>query len=198
MSNLFSFYAKIESVKLIVGLGNPQKKYHFTRHNLGFWVVEALLRKLAPLKKTRWQVKKKLQAEIARVGDLVLAKPLTSMNASGLAVQKLAARFRPHLVDIWLAHDDLDLPLGKIRIVQNRGAAGHRGVESVIQHLGTKDFNRIRLGIGPSRGDPAEFVLREFEKKEQVEAKKMVKKVVKMLQLAIKNDIEIVMNRYRQ
>lgn len=185
-------------MKLIIGLGNPGEKYRDTRHNIGFWVVEALLKKLVPLEQTRWQEKKKLQAEIARMGDIVLAKPLTMMNASGIAVKKLIVRFRPQIGDLWLIHDDIDLLLGKIKIVQGRGAAGHRGVESVIRALGTKDFVRLRLGIGPSKGDPADFVLSKFDNKEKTVAKKMVKRAVETLQFALQNGLEAVMNSYQQ
>lgn len=185
-------------MKLIVGLGNPGEKYKYTRHNLGFWVSEALLRELAPLKKTSWRVKKQLHAEIAKIDDLVLAKPLTSMNASGVAVKKLIAHYRTPVAYLWLIHDDLDLPLGKIKIVQSRGAAGHRGVESVIEQLAAKDFVRFRLGIGPSRADPVDFLLSEFESKEKTEADKMVKKAATILQFALKKGIEAAMSRYHQ
>ena len=169
-------------MKLIVGLGNPGEKYQKTRHNIGFWVVEALLRKLAPLKKTTWQEKKNLQAEIARVGNLVIAKPTTMMNSSGTSVQKLKIRFKPSQEELWLIHDDIDLPLGKIKIVQGRGAAGHRGVESIVRTFGNQDFARFRLGVGrpfqatKSKAEVTEFVVSEFDSKEKTEAKKMVKK----------------------
>jgi PTH1 family peptidyl-tRNA hydrolase len=185
-------------MRFIVGLGNPDERYQYTRHNLGFWVCEALLRELAPLEKTTWRVNKQLQAEIAKIDDLVLAKLLTAMNASGVAVKKLITNYRLLMADLWIIHDDLDLPLGKIKIVKGRGAAGHRGVESVIEQLQTKDFVRFRLGIGPSRGDPVDFVLTEFERKERIEADRMVKKAVELIQFALKKGIEAAMNRYHQ
>lgn len=183
-------------MKLIVGLGNPGKKYEKTRHNLGFWVVEALLRKLASLKKTRWQEKKKLQIEMARVGDLILAKPLTFMNASGTVVKRLFTDHCSLMTDLWLVHDDIDLPLGKIKIVQGRGAAGHRGVESIIRALGSNEFVRFRLGVGKpfqtskSKEEVADFVLSEFDQKEKNEAKKMVKKAVAIIQFALQNSLQ--------
>lgn len=207
-------------MKLIVGLGNPEEKYKNTRHNIGFWVVEALLRELAPLKKTRWKSNKKLQAEIARVDDLILAKPQVSMNASGVAVKKLV-QFSNLTIEqfnnLYIIHDDLDLPLGKIKIAQRRGAAGHRGVDSVVKYLGTSDFVRFRLGVGQPKKkgkwwvslgglisenvkhqEVIDFVLSEFERKERIEAEKMVKKAVEMIQFALKNGIEAAMNRYHQ
>lgn len=204
-------------MKLIVGLGNPGEKYKNTRHNVGFWVVEALLRELAPLKKTRWRTRKELKAEIAKIDDLILAKPLVAMNASGIAVKNLASNFQPLTSNIWLIHDDLDLLLGKIKIAEGRGTAGHRGVDSVIKHLGLSDFVRFRLGIGrPKKGGKwwvglggltsenvkhqvvIDFVLSEFERKERVEADKMVKKGVEILQYALEKGLEVAMARYHQ
>lgn len=204
-------------MKLIVGLGNPGEKYKNTRHNVGFWVVEALLRELAPLKKTRWRTRKELKAEIAKIGDLVLAKPLVAMNASGITVKKLIAKYQIPSTKLWLIHDDLDLVLGQIKIVKGRGAAGHRGVDSVIKHLGLSDFVRFRLGIGrPKKGGKwwvglggltsenvkhqvvIDFVLSEFEQKERVEADKMVKKAVEIIQFALESGLEAAINRYHQ
>lgn len=205
-------------MKLIVGLGNPGEKYQNTRHNLGFWVVEKLLRELTPVKKSVWRSKKRLKSEIARVKtedtEVILAKPLVSMNTSGEAVKKLVQFYHlnnlNNLNNLYIIHDDLDLPVGKIKIAKGRGAAGHRGVASVVQSLGTPDFVRFRLGIGrPKKGDKwwvslggltnenvkhqevSDFVLGEFEKKEAVEAKKMVKKAVKLILFTLKNGLAV-------
>ena len=205
-------------MKLIVGLGNPEEKYRNTRHNIGFWVVEALLRELAPIEQTSWKVNKHLKAEIAKIDDIVLAKPMVSMNASGIAVKKLVQFYNlNNLNNLYIIHDDLDLLLDKIKIVKGRGAAGHRGVESVIKHLGTDDFVRFRLGIGqPKKAgkwwvglggltsenvkhkEVIDFVLSEFERKERVEADRMVKKAVGMIQFALKSGLESAMTRYHQ
>lgn len=207
----------MKKMKLVVGLGNPEEKYQNTRHNIGFWVIEALLRELTPLKKTGWERNKQLKAEIAKIDELILAKPLVPMNASGIAVRNLASNFKLQTSNIWLIHDDLDLVLGKIKIVKGRGAAGHRGVDSVIKSLGSSDFIRFRLGIGQpkkagkwwvSSGGLAsenvkhqeviDFVLSKFERKEGIEVEKMVKKAVQMIQFALEKGIEAAMSRFHQ
>ena len=179
-------------MKLIVGLGNPGEKHRNTRHNIGFRVVDLLVQERG----LSWKTNKRLQAEIAKGDNFVLAKPLTFMNNSGMAVKKLIGNWKLEIGNLYLVHDDLDLPVGEIKIVKNRGAAGHHGVESVIEHLKSKDFNRIRLGIGLSRGDPVDFVLNKFEREERVEVNKMVEKTIKIIQFALENDLEPAMNRY--
>lgn len=176
-------------MKLIVGLGNPGEKYAKTRHNLGFMVMDKLLRKLTPFQKTVWQESKKFSSLIARIGDLILVKPQTMMNASGLAVAKLADFYKIKSEDIWVVYDDVDLPLGELKIRLAGAAAGHHGVESIIAQLGTDNFVRFRLGIGhPGRGADGlveRYVLRGFDVNEKAEAKGMIKKTVKALRLAL-------------
>jgi len=188
---------------LIVGLGNPGKKYQNTRHNLGFMVVEEAARKFLPLKKTKWEEDKKANALVLRVPpDVLLVKPLTFMNASGKAVAKLASNFKLQASSIWVVHDDVDLPLGKIKIRLGGGSAGHRGVESIIKELGTDEFVRFRLGIGHPgrRKDNAveKYVLREFDINQRSEVKKIVKKTVKAVQIALEEGLERAMNEFNQ
>jgi len=139
-------------MKLIVGLGNPGEKYENSRHNLGFVVLDALLQKLTPVEKTVWQEEKKSNSLIAKVGDLILAKPQTFMNASGFAVKKLNTKYQILNTELWVVHDDIDLPLGKIKIRKGGGSAGHRGIDSIAKELETHDFVRFRLGIGHPGG----------------------------------------------
>jgi len=188
---------------LIVGLGNPGEKYQNTRHNLGFMVVEEVARKFLPLKKTKWEEDKKANALILRVPpDILLVKPLTFMNASGKAVAKLASDFKLQASSIWVVHDDVDLPLGKIKIRKGGSAAGHHGVESVINELGTEKFVRFRLGIGhPGRGSDAlveKHVLRELDVNERGEIRKMIKQVVKAVKTALEKGLERAMNEFNQ
>ena len=138
-------------MKLIVGLGNPGEKYENTRHNIGFAVLDALLHKLTPVEKITWKENKKFNSKVARIGNLILAKPQTFMNASGIAVAKIANFYHIEPAEIWVIHDEIDLLLEGIRIVRGRGSAGHRGVESIIKELGTDEFVRFRLGIGHPR-----------------------------------------------
>ncbi len=149
---------------LVVGLGNPGEKYANSRHNLGFTVVDELARKILPLAKTEWQFDKKSNAELVKVNpQLILAKPQTFMNASGLAVSRISQYYKISTPDIWVVHDEVDLPLGKMKIRIGGAAAGHRGVESIIQQLGANQFTRFRLGIGhPSSDSVEKFVLEEF------------------------------------
>lgn len=188
-------------MKLIVGLGNPGKKYEKTRHNLGFVVLDVLLQRLAPVEKTVWQENKKTKSLIAKLDDLILAKPQTMMNASGMAVAKLAAFYKIKPGKIGVVHDDLDLPLGKIKIREGGGTAGHRGIDSIVRELGTSDFIRFRLGIGhPGLGSSDEevrgYVLAPLDQADKVTARKMVKKVVKAIELVLKEDLVKVMNRF--
>jgi len=190
-------------MKLIVGLGNPGERYQNTRHNLGFMVVDAIARKFS-IFNFQFSIDKKASAEILKTEfadkKIILAKPLTFMNASGKAVAKLASNFKLQTSSIWVVHDDVDLPLGKIKIRFGGGSAGHRGVESIIKELGTDDFVRFRLGIGhPGReGDNTveKYVLREFDINEQSEVKKIIKKTVKAVKIALEKGLERVMNEF--
>jgi len=156
-------------MRLIVGLGNPGKEYEKTRHNAGFMVAEKIISD-AQLKTGK---SPKTFSEIAKGkingSDAVVAMPQTFMNESGRAVRALADFFKIQPGDIILVHDDKDIPLGEIKIQKNRGAAGHNGVQSVIDSLGTKNFTRIRVGIAAENlpgYDTADFVLGKFTKEE--------------------------------
>jgi len=197
-------------MRLIVGLGNPGKKYERSRHNIGFMVADELARKLLPVSKTVWKKDKNANSEfIVCNSSLVLTKPQTMVNASGVAVKKLAARFKVEPSQIWVVHDEIDLPLGKIKIVEGRGAGGHRGIQSIIRELGADNFIRFRLGVGhPAREDKwlvsggslmdkqvkrqevVKYVLEGFGGKDAVEADKMVDKAASAIQLALKEGIE--------
>lgn len=203
---------------LIVGLGNPGIRYQRTRHNVGFMVVEELLKTLAPVEKSRWEKVGGAKAETARLQDLVLVKPQTFMNNCGWAVAKLVSNLaikQPAspaggLSDLWIIHDDLDLPLGKIKIRQGGGTAGHHGLESIAKLLGTTDFVRFRLGIGKPKGhdewgkvnvkrkEIEDYVLSEFLPKEHDEVRKMIKKAVEVIRVSLKDGLGKAMNRYNQ
>jgi len=192
---------------LIVGLGNPGPKYQNTRHNLGFMVLDKLAKKLTPAGKTNWQFDKKSNSEfIIHNSGFILAKPQTFMNASGFAVKFLASHFQLPISNIWVIHDDIDLPLGKLKIRFGGGGAGHHGVESIIQQLGTDKFWRIRVGIGKpiksqkskvkSQKSVEEYVLEEFEEVELGKLKNMLKKAVEAIRVALKDGPQKAMNMY--
>lgn len=188
---------------LIVGLGNPGEKYQNTRHNLGFMVLDGLLGKLTPVEKTAWKENKKFNSLVAKIGNLILIKPQTFMNASGMAVAKIANFYKIKPEEIWAIHDDVDLPLERIRIIKGRGAAGHRGVESIIKELGTIDFVRFRLGIGhpglgSSEKEVERYVLASFSRGEKSKARRMVKKAVKAIGVALEKGTEESIQRFKQ
>jgi PTH1 family peptidyl-tRNA hydrolase len=143
-------------MKLIVGLGNPGSEYQDTRHNIGFMVIEKLAKEFSK-DQVSWKEEEKFKAVIAKTNDVILVKPITFMNSSGIAVSSIMHYFKLAPSDVWIIHDDIDLPLGKIRIREKGSSAGHRGVESVIAELRTDQFVRFRLGIGRgklfSKGD---------------------------------------------
>lgn len=189
---------------LIIGLGNHGKKYEFTRHNLGFLVLDRFS------KKNHFEFKssKKLKSKIAKSSfgrkRIILAKPQTFMNNSGKAVKLLIKSYNLGPKNLIIVHDDLDLPLGKIKIVKNRGAAGHKGVQSIINEIKTKNFIRFRIGIAPkykitkqwNNGAMEKFVLKKFTKTEKEIIKKAVKKCVKALETALKQGLDKAMNEF--
>ena len=163
---------------IIIGLGNPGKKYFDTRHNIGFEVLDQFAKEN---NFPEFKLSKKFNALISEKENILLVKPQTFMNNSGISVKKLAGVRPPlnqrgsdprNLRNLYIIHDDIDLPLGKIRISKNRGSAGHKGVESIIKELGTKDFTRIRIGIRPLQRrelihGTEKFVLEKFKKEEK-------------------------------
>lgn len=190
-------------MKLIIGLGNPEKKYQHTKHNLGFMVIDELFKELNRNKREKWIENKELRVEYFQFPQGVLAKPMTSMNASGIGVANLISHFLFSVSDLWVIHDDLDLPLGKIRIKTKGGSGGHRGVESIIKKLGTPNFVRFRLGIGRPDSrlfsrEVEKYVLSPFEKKDRSEVRKMIRQVVEAIEFALENGLEKAMNRFNQ
>jgi peptidyl-tRNA hydrolase, PTH1 family len=150
-------------MKLLIGLGNPDKKYQNTRHNVGHQIIKRL-KTLDPPK-------------------TILATNNGFMNESGISVQKIIHFYKTPLDQVYIIHDDLDLPVGEWRLQFDRGAAGHHGIESVIQHLDTQTFNRIRIGIGhPTDNTPVEdYVLRPFTAEEKVLISQTIDKITKDL-----------------
>lgn len=170
-------------MKLIVGLGNPDKKYEDTRHNLGFMVVENICHEAGGL----WETKPSKESKICRTKlagqDVILLQPQTYMNESGKSVNEVVNFYKIATEDIWVIHDDLNLPVGQGRLSKNSTAAGHRGVQSIIDNLGTKDFYRFRIGIGrPMDQKPAEdYVLEKFTTTEESLIKEVINKTVKLI-----------------
>ena len=164
-------------LRLVVGLGNPGPKYTNTRHNVGFLVVE----KLAADAGEPFEHSRRWVADIARFGQgNYLAKPQTYMNLSGEAVAKIAHFYRIEPAEILVVYDDIALPLGRLRIRPKGSAGGHNGMKSIIQHLGTDQFPRLRVGIGNADlpGEMVDHVLGKFSKSERSELEKAVERAV--------------------
>ncbi|MGI8419860.1 MAG: aminoacyl-tRNA hydrolase [Candidatus Levyibacteriota bacterium] len=202
-------------MKLIVGLGNPGEKYESTRHNLGFLVVDHVLKNLGDAK-ADWSSTTKLKSDVASFtipcadgteGKLLLAKPKTFMNDSGSSVRLLVDFYKVEPEDVWIVYDELDLPLGSMKIRFGGAAAGHHGVESIMDALGTDKFWRFRLGIGASHDkehaigrqnfhDAKEYVLDKFHAGEAGKARELIKHGSQAVQLAVEKGIETAMNRF--
>ena len=186
-------------MKLIVGLGNPGREYRDTRHNVGFMVVDEVVRRhqltwaMAPSQVPDAFVVKRFGAE-----PLLLAKPLTFMNRSGLAVTALSAYYRIPPDDILIVYDDVDLPFGKLRARPSGSAGTHNGMRSIVQSLGTTDVPRLRVGIGRGdrRRDLADVVLSTFEPAERDQLESVITRAADAAEMFAAADILTVMNRY--
>jgi PTH1 family peptidyl-tRNA hydrolase len=154
-------------MKLIIGLGNPGREYLFSRHNVGFMVVDHFLVKHPPLSQKNAHRGVLYRGRYAGE-DFLLFQPHTYMNLSGEAVQSVIRYYRIDPQDILVIYDDMDLPLGKLRLRTKGGAGGHNGMKNIIQHLGTQDFKRMRIGIGRSAyPDSRDYVLGSFQESER-------------------------------
>ena len=181
-------------MNIIVGLGNPGEKYNLTRHNIGYTAINTYAQSL----NLQWQTNKKFKADICKDNDLILIKPLTFMNNSGQAVQAVLSYYKllPKKLglitkknndltnELTIIHDDLDIDIGKYKIAFNSRSAGHNGVQSIINHLKTKNFRRIRIGVRTEmlKNIPTEkFVLQKFNSKEQIQINSLLDNVLKEL-----------------
>ena len=182
---------------LIVGLGNPGAEYRLTRHNFGFMVLDALAE--------HWSLQlKKIKFNAVYVEDrfkgnkVVLAKPLTFMNESGRSVAPLMRYFKVPAEQMLVIHDDLDLPLGTLRIRPSGSSGGQRGIESITKLLGTQEFPRMRLGISrpPGQMDPKDYVLKNFLPNEEELKKIVLHQAIEAIECFIENGLTTAMNRY--
>ena len=187
-------------MKLIVGLGNPGIEYQFTPHNIGFLAIDRIAEQCGVMVDNRHC--KALTAR-ARIGkeEMLLAKPETYMNLSGLSVRELVAEYdvKPE-TDLIVIQDELDFPLGTIRIRQRGSSAGHNGMNSVIGALGTQEFLRIRLGIAPERKitDGVKFVLTPFRKSQLKKVDEVLEAAVEAVSIILKEGPAAAMNRFNR
>ncbi len=184
-------------VKLIIGLGNPGKPYEHTRHNIGFDVIDELANKWnAPLNQSKFTG---MYASVHRPeGKVILLKPLTYMNLSGESVRPLMDYFDIDVEDIIVIYDDLDLETGKLRLRGKGSAGGHNGIKSLIQHIGTQEFNRIRVGVNrpPAGMQVADYVLSKFSKDDQIVVNEAISKSCDAVEMALSKPFSEVMNHF--
>ncbi len=190
---------------LIVGLGNPGEKYQKTRHNIGFRVLDSLLNAFGPSTVSPFTLNKKIGGEFATIIEkkkVHLLKPISFMNLSGIPVTATMNYFNVKIDKIVIVHDDIDLPLGQIRLSKNSGAGGHNGIKSIIEHLGSKDFIRLRIGISNELSKTSiateKFVLGKFSDTENNELKKIITLSCECLMYYLENGLEKTMNEFNQ
>jgi PTH1 family peptidyl-tRNA hydrolase len=187
-------------VKLIVGLGNPGIEYQFTPHNLGFLAIDRIANSLGIEIRNRQCRALTARATIAGE-EVILAKPETYMNLSGLSVRELAAEHQVDVTrDLIVIYDELDLPLGTIRIRLRGSSAGHNGMESILGALNTDEFLRIRLGIAPDRkvGDTVKYVLTPFRKAQEVVVDEVLDMAAQAVEVILKEGPAAAMNRFNR
>lgn len=182
-------------MKLIIGLGNFEEKYLFTRHNAGFMMVDFFVR----LHNQFFKQEKKLKSMVTKFKfndeDILVIKPLTYMNLSGEAVISVMNFYKIDIKDILVIYDDISIDLGTVRFRSSGSDGGHNGVKSVIKYLGTKDFSRLKIGIGPQPNIPSEsYVLQNFSNGELEKLKEILK--MPLIEDYLKDGIEKAQNAY--
>lgn len=185
-------------MKLIVGLGNPGTEYERTRHNVGWRVVEAFAKKFR-IDITKHEKNALTGSGRVAGGSVMVAKPLTYMNLSGDAVRLLVNAYLESTTDMIVVYDDIDLPLGKLRIRPNGSAGTHNGMRSIIGELATENFPRLRIGIGSNeQGRLRDYVLDEFSADEEPLVERAVERAVDALLLFVRGDLKRAMNQFNK
>ena len=180
-------------MKLIVGLGNIGEKYCFTRHNAGFMVLD----KLAVDKWFSFREESKLKCFLAKSCDIIYIKPTTFMNLSGEAVRAVMDYYKIDVKDLLIVYDDIALDLGRMRFRANGSDGGHNGIKSIIKHVGTKEFDRLKIGIGPQPNIPSEnYVLQNFPKEQLEELKEVLKRADEAIEFYLENGIQKAQNKF--
>lgn len=182
---------------LVVGLGNPGREYRETRHNIGFMVIDRF-GEITEIKLTKVQGKAIIGVGRYKENKIILAKPQTYMNLSGQAVTTLMHFYKVDQDHLIVAHDDVDLPFGQIRMRPGGGSAGQKGVGSIIERLGTQDFARLRMGVGrpPGQMDAASFVLQRFGSADIEFLPEFINRGAEAVQSFIMDGLDNAMNRY--
>jgi PTH1 family peptidyl-tRNA hydrolase len=187
-------------IRLLLGLGNPGRQYAGNRHNVGWMILD----RLAARTGARFSLEKKWRAEVARTSDLILVKPQTFMNLSGEAAKSVASFYRVPPAATVAVYDDKDLPFGVLRLREGGSAGGHNGIKSLITHLGTQEFPRLRFGIGTGRtggtgrADTVGFVLGDFSPEERTQLEKRLDRAVEALNYAARHGFAQAMNHFNR
>lgn len=186
-------------MKIIVGLGNPGRRYFATRHNTGFLVADEIAKSLGI------EISKERHHSLLGMGQadsekIVIAKPQTFMNETGRAVAAILRDVYSTPQDLIVIHDDLDLPLGVVRVKSGGGHGGHNGLRSIIEHLGSAEFVRVRIGIGrpPTDTSPADYVLSPFSAEEQAAAMDAIARAAEAVRVILNEGLSKAMNVYNQ
>ncbi len=184
-----------EPIRLVVGLGNPGSKYDKTRHNAGFWLVDELARRHGG----QFAAEKRFSGEACRItvgtDSVWLLKPMTFMNRSGLAARQLADFYRIPVGQVLVAHDELDIPVGDVRLKQGGGHGGHNGLRDLHQHL-TADYWRLRLGIAHpgDRNQVVDYVLTQPSRDDEILIMQAISKAADLMPLIVAGDLQKAMN----
>ena len=182
-------------MKILVGLGNPGRKYSDTKHNFGFWVLDRFIEK----RSLSFQAGKG-DYLLAKKSELVCVKPTTFMNNSGVSLLDVKQFFEAESKNILVVYDDIDLPLGTLRFRNGGGTGGHKGIESIIYQLQSEDFNRLRIGIATDNEmRPSErYVLSPFQKGEEKIKNEMIEKACEGINYYLSHDIKETMNKFNE
>ncbi len=187
---------KVSPIKLLVGLGNPGLQYEETRHNAGFWLLDTLAKKYNGV----WKTETRFSGDVCRIvidgQEVRLLKPLTFMNRSGQSCGPMMRYFKWQPQEVMVAHDELDLPCGAVRLKQGGGHGGHNGLRDLISHLGGADFWRIRLGIDHPghREQVVNYVLERPRKEEQIKIEDTIEALSSQVVKIVSGDMNKVMN----
>ncbi len=179
-------------MKLIVGLGNPGKEYDKTRHNIGFMALDSYLGNV----KFKTNDNYSLYEKIINNEKVLFLKPLTFMNESGVAVRKVMDYYKINMEDVLIIYDDMDFEVGHFKIKKTGSSAGHNGIKSIIKHLGTEDFKRVRIGISKPDNSTIEFVLGKFSYEDSNKINEVLKIVNNVIEDFVMLDFNQLMNKY--
>lgn len=186
-------------MQLIAGLGNPTEEYAHTRHNMGFMVLDALAKEWG-IAVSNYSKRAFLGSGIVAGQKVLLVKPQTYMNLSGVSIREIVSFYKIEKQQILIIYDDIHLPLGQLRIRKKGSAGGHNGMRNIIEQLGTDEISRIRMGVNekPERMDLAEYVLGKFPKSEQQQLENAILDAVQACGFILEKGMEQAMNRYNQ